>query len=140
MVFGVTSRLLTEKGIFRFFTSCPLYVIISSTSDVLSCVAFLTLLVNTLTIHHPPCYTVFRLSSCLTLISSRSSLRKALAAADSVMHEPQLKAKQRAAQLSSQEFCSTSNNELMWTWLVPPALEKNKSLLINRHIQRDTAH
>lgn len=53
------------------------------------------------------------------------------------MHEQQLKAKQRAAQLSSQEFCSTSNNELMWIWLVTLALDKNKSLLINRRIQKD---
>lgn len=42
------------------------------------------------------------------------------------------------SQLSSQEFCSTSNNELMWIWLVALALEKNKSVLINRHIQTDT--
>ena len=54
------------------------------------------------------------------------------------MHEQQLKAKQRAAQLSSQEFCSTSNNELMWIWLVTLLLEMNKSLLINRHMQIDT--
>lgn len=46
MAFGVTSRLLTAKGILDFITSRPLYVIISSTSDVLSCVAFLTLLVK----------------------------------------------------------------------------------------------
>lgn len=54
------------------------------------------------------------------------------------MHEQQLKAKQPAAQLLSQEFCSTSNNELMWIWLVTLALEKNKSLLINRRMQIDT--
>lgn len=46
MVFGFMSRFLTAKGILDFITSRPLYVIISSTSDVLSCVAFLTLLVK----------------------------------------------------------------------------------------------
>lgn len=44
-------------------------------------------------------------------------------------------AKQGAAQLWSQEFCSTFNNELVWIWLVILAPEKNTSLLINRRIQ-----
>ena len=47
-------------------------------------------------------------------------------------------AAQLSSQLSSQEFCSTSNNELMWIWLVTLGLEKNKTLMINRRIQIDT--
>lgn len=53
------------------------------------------------------------------------------------MHKLHLEAKQRAVQLLSLEFCSTSNNELMWIWLITFTLEKNKSILINRCIHMD---